>query len=342
MFQHDKGVMDRVLTLELARVTERSAIAAATMRGQGDERLADEAAGRAMRAELNRLDVRGRIVIGEGEPGEAPMLYNGEEVGTGEGPEVDVAVDPLEGTTICAKNLPNSLAVIAIAPRGGLLRTPDVYMEKIAIGPGYPDRLIDLDMPPDEAIRRVAKAKGVKPRDISACILDRPRHARLIERVRTTGASIRLIGDGDVAGIIHTTDPDVTGIDIYLGSGGAPEGVLAAAALRCIGGQMCGRLICDTSEKAARAERLGISDLRRVYRTEDMASGDVLFAATGVTDGNLLDGVTFKDGFATTHTIVTRSHTGTQRWMRAKHRFGPGNDPDNLAAEATTQDATGS
>jgi fructose-1,6-bisphosphatase II / sedoheptulose-1,7-bisphosphatase len=327
MLQNDKGVMDRVLTLELARVTERSAMAAATMRGQGDERLADEAAVRAMHAELNRLDVRGRVVVGEGERDEAPLLFNGEEVGTGDGPEVDIALDPLEGTTICAKNLPNSLSVIAITHRGALLNTPDVYMEKIAVGPFYPAGLIDLDMPADEAIRRVAQAKGVKPREISACILDRPRHARLVERVRSTGASIRLIGDGDVAGIIHTTDPDVTGIDIYLGSGGAPEGVLAAAALRCIGGQMCGRLICDTAEKAARAERLGISDLKRVYRTEDMASGDVLFAATGVTDGNLLDGVSFKSGFATTHTIVTRSHTGTQRWMRAKHRFEPGQSP---------------
>jgi fructose-1,6-bisphosphatase II / sedoheptulose-1,7-bisphosphatase len=275
-----------------------------------------------MRAELNRLDVRGRIVIGEGERDQAPMLFNGEEVGTGEGPEVDIALDPLEGTTICAKNLPNSLAVIAVAHRGALLNAPDVYMEKIAIGPFYPDGLIDLDMPADEAIRRVAQAKGVKPREISACVLDRPRHARLVEMVRATGASIRLIGDGDVAGIIHTTDPDVTGIDIYLGTGGAPEGVLAAAALRCIGGQMCGRLICDTGEKVARAERMGIADPRRIYRTEDMASGDVLFAATGVTDGNLLDGVSFKNGFATTHTIVTRSHTGTQRWMRAKHRIG--------------------
>jgi len=314
--------MDRVLTLELVRVTERAAIAAALVRGRGDERLADQAAVDAMRTELNRLRVRGRIVIGEGERDEAPMLYIGEEVGTGEGPEVDIALDPLEGTTICAKNLPNSLAVIAVTHKGGLLNAPDVYMEKIAVGPGYPDGLVDLDTPPDEAIRRVAQAKGVRPGDISACILDRPRHARLIEAVRSTGASIRLIPDGDVAGIIHTTDPDVTGIDIYLGTGGAPEGVLAAAALRCIGGQMCGRLICDTAEKQARAERMGIRDPRRVYRTEDMASGDVLFAATGVTDGNLLDGVGFRHGTATTHTIATRSHTGTQRWVRAKHRIG--------------------
>jgi fructose-1,6-bisphosphatase II / sedoheptulose-1,7-bisphosphatase len=314
--------MDRVLTLELVRVTERAAMAAAAARGHGDERMADEAAAKAMRAQLNRLAVRGRIVIGEGERGEAEVLYTGEEVGTGEGPEVDIALDPLEGTTICAKNLPNSLSAIAVTNKNGLLAAPDIYMEKIAIGPGYPEGLVDLDMPPDEAIRRLAEAKAVKPRDLSACILDRPRHARLIELVRSTGAAIRLIGDGDLAGVIHTTDPETTGIDIYLGIGGAPEGVLAAAALRCIGGQMCGRLVIDSDEKRARAERLGIRDARRVYRAEDMASGDVLFAATGVTDGNLLDGVRFNHGTATTHTIVTRSFTGTQRWVRAKHRIG--------------------
>ncbi|MYZ48505.1 class II fructose-bisphosphatase [Propylenella binzhouense] len=316
--------MDRVLTLELVRVTERAAVAAAMVRGRGDEKLADQAAVDAMRTELNRLDIKGRVVIGEGERDEAPMLYIGEEVGSGNGPEVDIALDPLEGTTICAKNLPNSLAVIAITHRGGLLNAPDVYMDKIAIGPGYPEGLIDLDMPPQEAISRLAKAKDVRPRDISACILDRPRHAKLIEAVRATGASIRLIGDGDVAGIIHTTAPDDTGIDIYLGTGGAPEGVLAAAALRCIGGQMCGRLIIDSDEKRARSERMGISDPNRVYRTEDMASGDVLFAATGVTDGNLLQGVSFNQGIATTHTIVTRSYTGTQRWVLAKHRLSGG------------------
>ena len=318
----EEVAMDRVLTLELVRVTERAAIAAALVRGRGDEKVADQAAVDAMRTELNRLSIRGRVVIGEGERDEAPMLYIGEEVGTGDGPEVDIALDPLEGTTICAKNLPNSLAVIAITHKGGLLYAPDVYMDKIAIGPGYPDELVDIDMPPEEAIRRLAKAKGVKPNEISACILDRPRHGKLIEAVRATGASIRLIGDGDVAGIIHTTDPVVTGIDIYLGTGGAPEGVLAAAALRCIGGQMCGRLIIDSDEKRARSERMGISDMNRMYKTEEMASGDVLFAATGVTDGNLLSGVSFNQGIATTHTIVTRSYTGTQRWVRAKHRMG--------------------
>jgi fructose-1,6-bisphosphatase II / sedoheptulose-1,7-bisphosphatase len=314
--------MDRVLTLELVRVTEGAAMAAAMVRGRGDERLADEAAIGAMRAELDRLDIVGRIVIGEGERDEAPMLYVGEKVGSGRGPEVDIALDPLDGSTICAKNLPNSIAAIAITRRGGLLEVPNVYMEKIAVGPGYPDGVVDLGMQPDEAIRRLAAAKGVKAREISACILDRPRHAGLIEAVRSTGASIRLIGDGDVAGIIHTTDPDTTGVDIYLGSGGASEGVLAAAALRCIGGQMCGRLLLDTEEKRSRAGRMGITDAGRVYRAEDMAAGDVLFAATGVTDGNLLDGVRFERGIATTHSIVTRSHTGTQRWVKAKHRIG--------------------
>jgi fructose-1,6-bisphosphatase II / sedoheptulose-1,7-bisphosphatase len=318
----EKKVMDRILTLELVRVTERAAIAAAMMRGRGDEMAADQAAVDAMRNELNRLDIRGQVVIGEGERDEAPMLFIGEKVGTGKGPELDIALDPLEGTTICAKNLPNALAVIALTPRGGLLNAPDVYMDKIAIGPGYPDKLVDLEMPPEEAIKRVAREKGVKPHQVSACILDRPRHAKLIDAVRKTGAAIRLIGDGDVAGIIHATDPETTGIDIYLGIGGAPEGVLAAAAQRCIGGQMQGRLILDTDEKRARAERMGINDPVRFYNTEDMASGDVLFSATGVTDGNLLDGVRFGHGVTTTHTIVTRSHTGTQRWVRTRHQVG--------------------
>ena len=317
-----KKVMDRVLTLELVRVTERAAIAAAMMRGRGDGKAADQAAVDAMRNELNRLEIRGQVVIGEGERDEAPMLYIGEKVGAGKGPELDIALDPLEGTTICAKNLPNALAVIALTHRGGLLNAPDVYMDKIAVGPGFPDELVDLEMPPQEAIKRVATEKGVKPHQVSACILDRPRHAKLIEAVRKTGCAIRLIGDGDVAGIIHATDPETTGIDIYLGVGGAPEGVLAAAAQRCIGGQMQGRLILDTDEKRARAERMGIDDPSRIYSTEDMASGDVLFSATGVTDGNLLDGVKFGHGVTTTHTIVTRSHTGTQRWVRTRHQVG--------------------
>jgi fructose-1,6-bisphosphatase II / sedoheptulose-1,7-bisphosphatase len=322
MPRRDAGPMDRMLTLELVRVTERAAVAAATARGRGDEQLADQASVDAMWKELNRLDVSGRIVVGEGERDAAAKLYVGEEVGTGKGPEVDIAVDPLDGRTLCAKNLPNSLSAIAVTRRGGLLNAPDVYMEKIAIGPGYAPDLVDLEMKPEEAIRRLAEAKGVKPSDISACILDRPRHAKLIERVRATGASIRLIGDGDVAGIIHTTDPEATGIDIYLGSGGAPEGVLAAAALRCIGGQMHGRLIVDSEGKRRRVAERGIKDPKRVYRAEDMAAGDVLFAATGITDGSLFAGVRFEPGTATTYSIVTRSETGTQRWIRARHRNG--------------------
>jgi fructose-1,6-bisphosphatase II / sedoheptulose-1,7-bisphosphatase len=320
MSRENAGGNDRMLTLELVRVTERAAIAAATARGRGDEQIADQAAVEAMWAELNRLELRGRIVVGEGERDTAPKLYVGEEVGTGDGPEVDIAVDPLDGRTLCAKNLPNSVAAIAITRRGGLLNAPDVYMEKIAIGPGYPADLVDLQMPPAEAVKKVAEAKGVKPSDISVCILDRPRHGMLIEAVRSTGASIRLIQDGDVAGIIHTTDPDTTGIDIYLGIGGAPEGVLAAAALRCIGGQMHGRLLLDSEEKRQRADAHGLRDHRRIYRAEDMAAGDVLFAATGITDGNLLSGVRFDRGTATTYSIVTRSETGTQRWVRARHR----------------------
>ncbi len=312
--------LDRILTLELVRVTERAAVAAARLRGRGDEKAADQVAVDAMRAELNRLPIKGTVVIGEGERDEAPMLYIGEEVGAGDGPEVDIALDPLEGTTICAKNLPNSLAVIAIAERGSLLYAPDVYMDKIAVGPGYPAGVVDLDAPPADNIASIAKAKGVDVTDITACILDRPRHARLIDAVRDTGAAIRLIGDGDVAGVIHTTDPDETGIDIYIGSGGAPEGVLAAAALRCIGGQMQGRLQLNTDDKIARAAKMGISDPQRVYNMEDMARGDVLFAATGVTDGNLLAGVKFGRDSIQTHTIVMRSSSQTVREIRARHQ----------------------
>ncbi len=311
--------LDRILTLELARVTERAAVAAARLRGRGDEKAADQVAVDAMRSELNRLPIRGTVVIGEGERDEAPMLYIGEQVGSGNGPEVDIALDPLEGTTICAKNLPNALSVIAIAEKGSLLFAPDVYMEKIAIGPGYPEGIVDLDAPPAENIRSLARAKGVPVEEISACILDRPRHARIIEEVRATGAAIRLIGDGDVAGVIHTTDPDETGIDIYLGIGGAPEGVLAAAALRCIGGQMQGRLILDTEEKIARAAGMGVTDPAKVYRHDEMARGDVLFAATGVTDGNMLSGVKFARNYIQTHTIVLRSSSRTVREIKARH-----------------------
>ncbi|MBE0694641.1 MAG: class II fructose-bisphosphatase [Aquamicrobium sp.] len=312
--------LDRILTLELVRVTERAAVAAARLRGRGDEKAADQAAVDAMRAELNRLPIKGTVVIGEGERDEAPMLYIGEEVGTGEGPEVDIALDPLEGTTICAKNLPNSLAVIAIAEKGSLLYAPDVYMDKIAVGPGYPAGIVDIDAPAQENIQNLAKAKGVPVSEITACILDRPRHARLIEAVRSTGAAIRLIGDGDVAGVIHTTDPAETGIDIYMGTGGAPEGVLAAAALRCIGGQMQGRLQLNSEEKIARAAKMGISDPNKVYTMEEMARGDVLFAATGVTDGNMLSGVKFGRDMIQTHTIVMRSSSRTVREIKARHQ----------------------
>jgi len=319
MNPHTTG-LDRILTLELVRVTERAAVAAARLRGRGDEKAADQVAVDAMRSELNRLPIRGTVVIGEGERDEAPMLYIGEEVGVGEGPEVDIALDPLEGTTICAKNLPNSLAVIAIAEKGSLLYAPDVYMDKLAIGPGYAEGLIDIDASPAHNINALAKAKGVPVGEITACILDRPRHARLIEAVRATGASIRLIGDGDVAGVIHTTDPDETGIDIYLGTGGAPEGVLAAAALRCIGGQMQGRLQLNTEEKIVRAAKMGIADPNKVYTMEEMASGDVVFAATGVTDGNLLSGVKFGRSAIETHTIVMRSSSRTIREIKARHQ----------------------
>ena len=312
--------LDRILTLELVRVTERAAVAAARLRGRGDEKAADQVAVDAMRSELNRLPIRGTVVIGEGERDEAPMLYIGEEVGSGDGPKVDIALDPLEGTTICAKNLPNSLAVIAIAEKGSLLYAPDVYMEKIAVGPGYPAGVVDIDATAIENIENLARAKGVPVNEITACILDRPRHARLIEAVRATGAAIRLIGDGDVAGVIHTTDPDETGIDIYLGTGGAPEGVLAAAALRCIGGQMQGRLQLNTEEKVARAAKMGISDPNKIYRIEEMAKGDVLFAATGVTDGNLLAGVKFNRDSVQTHTIVMRSSSKTVREIKARHQ----------------------
>ncbi|KAB0680907.1 class II fructose-bisphosphatase [Aureimonas leprariae] len=311
--------MDRGLTIEIARVVEAAAVAAASVRGRGDEKAADQKAVDAMRAQLGSLPVDGRIVIGEGERDEAPMLYIGETVGTGQGPGVDIALDPLEGTTVCAKNLPNSLSVIAIAARGSLLNAPDVYMDKIAVGPGYPEGVIDLARPARENVLALAREKGVPVGEITACILDRPRHAQLIEEIRAAGAAIRLIGDGDVAGVIHTSDPEETGIDIYLGIGGAPEGVLAAAALLCVGGQMQGRLRLDTLDKRARAETMGITDPNRVYTLNDMARGDVIFAATGVTDGNLLDGVRFYRDRIETHTVVMRSATKTHREIRARH-----------------------
>ncbi|MBO0750823.1 MAG: class II fructose-bisphosphatase [Bradyrhizobiaceae bacterium] len=312
--------LDRILSLEIARVTERAAVAAASLRGRGNEKAADQAAVDAMRREMNKLTIAGTIVIGEGERDEAPMLYIGEGVGTGSGPRVDIAVDPLEGTTLCAKNMPGAIATMAMAEGGTLLHAPDVYMDKIAVGPGYPKGVVDLDAPPEENIRALARAKGVKPEEITVLIMDRPRHDKLIAAVRQTGASVSLITDGDVAGVIHTTDPEQTGIDIYLGIGGAPEGVLAAAALSCIGGQFQGRLILDTEEKRARAAKMGVTDPNRKYLMEEMVSGDCLFAATGVTTGSLLRGVRFRGGLIETETVVMRSVTGTVRWVRAEHR----------------------
>lgn len=311
--------LDRVLSIEIARVTERAAVAAALWRGRGDEKAADQAAVDAMRRELNKMHIAGRIVIGEGERDMAPMLFIGEEVGTGEGPGVDIALDPLEGTTICAKNLPNALTVIAVAAKGSLLNAPDVYMEKIAIGPGYPPGVVSLRRSASENLTALAEAKGVPVSQVTACILDRPRHAQLIEEIRALGAAIRLIGDGDVAGVIHTTDPEETGIDVYMGIGGAPEGVLAAAALRCMGGQMEGRLQLNTNEKRARAEEMGVHDPYRIYTLDDLASGDVIFAATGVTDGNLLNGVRMYANRIETHTLVMRSYSRTVRHIRARH-----------------------
>jgi len=312
--------LERVLTLEIVRVTERAAVAAARLRGRGAEKNSDQAAVDAMRRELSSLAIDGTVVIGEGEMDEAPMLFIGEKVGTKAGPKVDIAVDPLEGTTLCAKNMPGAIATLAMAEDGTLLHAPDIYMDKVAVGPGYPMGVVDLDAPPEENILNLAKAKGVQPPAITAMILDRPRHADLINAVRKAGAAVSLITDGDVAGVIHTADPEKTGIDIYLGIGGAPEGVLAAAALRCIGGQMQTRLVLDTEEKRERAARMGIKDPRKRYEIEDMVRGDCLFAATGVTDGRMLRGVQFGRDAIETETVVMRSTSGTIRWIRAEHR----------------------
>ncbi|MEC9368922.1 MAG: class II fructose-bisphosphatase [Pseudomonadota bacterium] len=312
--------LTRLLTLEIGRVTESAAVAAARLRGRGDEVAADQAAVDAMRRELNRLPIDGTVVIGEGERDEAPMLFIGETCGTRDGPAVDIAVDPLEGTTICAKAQPDSLAVVAIAEKGTLLHAPDIYMDKIAIGPGYAPGLVDLDAPPKDNLTALAKAKGVPIGEITACILDRPRHAELIAGVREAGAAVRLIGDGDIAGVIHTVNSDETGIDIYFGIGGAPEGVLAAAALRCIGGQMQGRLYPMNDQHRERVKAIGIKDIDRKYSMEELASGDVLFAATGVTDGSMLNGVKFTAKGAITETVVMRAKTRTVRWIRTEHR----------------------
>jgi fructose-1,6-bisphosphatase II / sedoheptulose-1,7-bisphosphatase len=312
--------IERVLSIEIVRVTERAAVSAARLRGRGNEKAADQAAVDAMRRELNNLPIDGTVVIGEGERDEAPMLFIGERVGNKNGPKVDIAVDPLEGTTLCAKNMSGAIAVMAMAEGGTLLNAPDVYMEKIAVGPGYPTGVVDLDATPDENIRALAKAKGVKPEHITALILDRPRHAGMIEAARKTGAAVRLITDGDVLGVIHTADPENSGVDIYMGIGGAPEGVLAAASLRCIGGQMQGRLILDTEEKRERAAQMGVKDPNKKYDMKDMVRGDCLVSATGVTDGTFLRGVRFRGDRIFTHTVVLRSVTGTVRWIEAEHR----------------------
>jgi len=318
-------VLDRVLVLEMVRVTEAAAVAASKLIGRGDEKAADAAAVEAMRAALNQLPFDGTVVIGEGERDEAPMLYIGEKVGTeqGTGPKVDIALDPLEGTTLTAKAGPNALAVLAIAESGCLLHAPDVYMEKLAVGPGLPKGTIDLAKSPADNVRAIAAAKGVEPGDITACVLDRERHAGIIAELRALGCGIKLIPDGDVAGVIATADPE-TGIDVYMGTGGAPEGVLAAAALRCVGGQMQGRLLFRNDDEVARARRWGIEDLDRIYHLEEMAKGDCIFAATGVTDGSLLKGVKRLGKVVTTDTVVMRAATGTVRWVKGEHRRAPG------------------
>jgi fructose-1,6-bisphosphatase II / sedoheptulose-1,7-bisphosphatase len=314
------NVLDRVLVLEMVRVTEAAAIAASKLIGRGDEKAADAAAVEAMRGALNELPLDGTVVIGEGERDEAPMLYIGERVGSaqGSGPRIDIALDPLEGTTITAKAGPNALAVLAIAENGCLLNAPDTYMEKLAIGPGYPEGTIDLTRPISDNVRSIAKAKGVEPSEITACVLDRERHAGIIAQLRALGCGVRLISDGDVAGVIAVADPD-TGIDVYVGSGGAPEGVLAAAALRCVGGQLQGRLVFRNDDEVARARRWGIDDLERVYTLKDMAKGDCIFAATGVTDGSLVKGVHRRKGCVTTESIVMRASTGTIRRVSTEY-----------------------
>ena len=315
----DNMTMDRNLALEAVRVTEAAALAASRLMGRGDEKAADQAAVDAMRKALNGLTIDGTVVIGEGERDEAPMLYIGEKVGAGHGPKIDIALDPLEGTTITAKGGQNALAVIAMAEAGGFLNAPDVYMDKIAIGAGFGE-VVDIDETPASNLKNLAKAKKSDVSDLVVCILDRPRHAELIAKVREAGARIMLIGDGDVAGVIATSSAD-TGIDIYMGSGGAPEGVLAAAALRSIGGQMQGRLLFRNDDERGRAQRLGITDFNRKYGLLDMAHGDVMFAATGVTNGAMLRGVRRFPGGAFTHSVVMRSKTGTVRYVEAKHDF---------------------
>jgi len=311
---------DRMLSLGLARVSEAAAIAAAKLVGRGDEKAADQAAVDAMRTQLNLLDIKGVVVIGEGERDKAPMLYIGEEVGSGSGPGVDIALDPLEGTTLTAKDMPNALAVIAMGPRGSMLHAPDVYMDKLAIGPGYQNGVVSLDMTPAERIRALARAKGTSATGIMVCVLERPRHQELVDEIRSTGARIRLITDGDVAGVIHCAEPEKTGIDMYMGSGGAPEGVLAAAALKCMGGQMYGRLLFRNEDERSRARKAGIADLEKIYARDEMVTEDVIFAATGVTDGSIVQGARRDGEWMETETILMRSKTGSIRRLFYRQR----------------------
>ncbi|MDE0760671.1 MAG: class II fructose-bisphosphatase [Planktomarina sp.] len=306
---------DRALSLGLARVAEQAALASAKLIGRGDEKAADQAAVNAMRTQLNMLDIAGVVVIGEGERDEAPMLFIGEEVGNGKGPAVDIALDPLEGTTLTAKDMPNALTVIAMGPRGSMLHAPDVYMEKLAIGPGLPENVVSLEMQPTERVKALAAAKNCSQEDITVCVLERPRHDKMISELRKTRCAIRLITDGDVAGVIHCAESATTGIDMYMGLGGAPEGVLAAAALKCMGGQMWGRLIFRDDAERNRASNAGITDFNRVYSRDDMVTQDVVFAATGVTDGSILAGIRREAGYLTTETILMRSKTGSMRRM---------------------------
>ena len=306
---------DRMLSLGLARVSEAAAIASVSLIGRGDEKEADEAAVNAMREQLNLLDIAGTVVIGEGERDEAPMLFIGEKVGTGNGPGVDIALDPLEGTTLTAKDMPNALTVIAMGPKGSMLHAPDVYMEKLAVGPGFSPKLLSLDMSPYERVQILAEAKNCDPSDITVCILERPRHQDMIEQVRSTGAAIRLISDGDVAGVMHCAEAETTGIDMYMGIGGAPEGVLAAAALKCMGGQIHGRLLFRNDDERNRAKKAGINNLSQIYSRDDMVTQDVIFAATGVTSGSLLEGIKREITHITAETILMRSKTGSVRRM---------------------------
>ncbi|GAA6190669.1 MULTISPECIES: class II fructose-bisphosphatase [Roseobacteraceae] len=316
MSSSDIDFNDRMLSLGLARVAEQAALASASLVGRGDEKAADQAAVNAMREQLNLLDIAGVVVIGEGERDEAPMLFIGEEVGTGKGPGVDIALDPLEGTTLTAKDMPNALTVIAMGPRGSMLHAPDTYMDKLAIGPGFADGVVSLDMSPKERVEALAKAKGCAPSDITVCILERPRHEAMIAEVRETGAAIRLITDGDVAGVMHCAESEITGIDMYMGSGGAPEGVLAAAALKCMGGQIFGRLLFRNDDERGRATKAGITDFDRVYTRDEMVTADVIFAATGVTGGSLLPPIKRQPGWVETTTLLMRSKTGSVRRMQ--------------------------